>query len=124
MRRWIVVTLIVLVIGAIGGVLFVRASTPRYPESIRGELLISGGAPPGKPRPTAGEVTAVNTVGRSFDVSVSSNGKFKLSLPIGKYTLIGFSPQFGGGKYKCMAQRTVIIARNRVNRVNVVCVEL
>jgi hypothetical protein len=124
MRRRLLVTLIVLVVVAAGVFLSVRANGPRYSTSVRGELLISGGVPPGTRRPTEGQVTAVSASGRSFDVSVTANGKFTLRLPPGQYKLSGHSPQFGGGKYECLAPRAVTVALNRPVRTDVVCIEI
>lgn len=100
-----------------------RASGPQYHASVEGQLLISGGPPPGKSRPSEGEITARNVSGQSFAVSVPATGKFTLRLPAGTYSLIGTSPQFGSGRYKCLARQKVTVPQNKSTHENVVCAE-
>src|SRR5580693_3494571 len=112
-RRLAVIVLIVLIVGASIAVFTLRANFPHYTASVRGQLLISGGPPPGTPRPSEGEVSARNASGQVFAVSVPSTGEFTLPLPAGRYALTGTSPQFGAGQYKCFAPRKVTVQRDK-----------
>ena len=122
-RRLVVITLSLLVVGALSVVLTLRASAPHYHASVNGQLLISGGPAPGTPRPSDGEVTARNAMGQSFAVSVPATGKFTVHLPAGTYSLTGSSPQFGGGRYTCTAQREVKVSKGKSAHENVICNE-
>ena len=120
--RLVVITLSLLVIGALSVALTLRASS-HYHASVKGQLLISGGPFPGKPRPSEGEVTAKTANGQSFAVAVPATGKFALQLPAGTYSLTGSSPQFGGGQYKCLALREVTVSKSRSTHEDVICAE-
>jgi hypothetical protein len=125
MRSRVVVTaLSLLVVGALGVVLTLQSRTPHYGSAVKGQLLISGGPPPGTLRPTDGEVTARNASGQSFSISVPSTGKFTLQLPAGKYSLTGSSPQFGNGQYKCSALRMVTVFKGTSIHAVVYCPEM
>src|ERR1039458_8291328 len=112
-RRVLIISLSLIVIGALSVVLTLRSSTPRYHSAVKGQLLISGGPSPGTPRPSNGEVTARNASGQSFSISVPSTGKFNLQLPAGTYSLTGSSPQFGNGQYRSEERRVGKEGRSR-----------
>jgi len=71
-----------------------------------------------------GEVTATNSSGQSFTASAPATGMFTLHLPAGTYALTGSSPQFGSGKYKCMAQREITVFNGKPAHENVFCPEM
>ena len=123
--RVVVITLSLLIVGALSTLLTLRSSTPRCHASVTGQLLISGGPAivPGAARPSYGEVTARNASGQSFSVSVPGTGKFTLQLPAGTYSLTGSSPQFGESQYKCFAQRKVTVAESSSIHEDVYCPE-
>jgi hypothetical protein len=123
-RRVLIVSLSLIVIGALSVSLTLRSSTPRYNSAVKGQLLISGGPSPGTPRPSDGEVTARNASGQSFSISVPSSGKFTLQLSAGNYSLTGSSPKFGNGQYKCFALRTVTVLKDKSIHEDVFCPEM
>jgi hypothetical protein len=53
-----------------------------------GTFVIIGG-PNGTPHPTAGVVTFTNAAGKTTDVTVGSNGNFRVKLTEGVYSLSG-----------------------------------
>lgn len=120
-RRTVVIVLSLLIVGALSVVLTHHSSAPNYDATVKGQLLISGGPAPGTPRPSRGVVTAKNASGQSFSVSVPSTGEFTLRLPSGRYSLMGSSPQFGNGQYKCFALRTVIVFKGTSLHEDVFC---
>lgn len=122
-KRLVVIILCFLLVVTSGAILAFSASTSHYQASVKGQLLISGGPAPGTPRPTQGEVTATSTSGQSFAVSVPATGRFTLSLRAGTYSLVGSSPEFGSGQYKCLANREITVPRDMVVHVDVVCAE-
>lgn len=122
--RLAVTTLSLLVVGALSVAITIQSSNSHYDAAVKGQLLISGGPPPGTPRPTNGEVTATNTSGESFAVSVPSTGRFTLKLPAGKYSLTGSSPEFGNGKYRCSALKRVTVFKDQSIHEVVYCPEM
>jgi len=122
-NRLVIITLSLLVVGALSVILTLLASTPHYYDSVKGQLLISGGPCCSAPRPSEGEVTARNANGQSFAVSVPATGRFVLQLAAGTYWLTGSSPQFGGGQYKCLAQREVTVSKGKSTHEDVLCAE-
>jgi len=77
--------------------------------TVTGTFVAVGGAAPGLPRPLPGQVTAANTAGRKFTVTVGKSGRFVLSLPAGVYRLTGRSPMFSvnGAEGTCAADQPV-----------------
>lgn len=70
------------------------SSTPSaqpHVATVSGTFVTIGGPAPGLPRPTAGVVTFMNSAGRATDVTVGSNGTFRVELMEGKYSLSGRS---------------------------------
>ena len=121
--RLIAIALVLLVVGALTAIVALWARTPHYHASVGGQLLITGGPAPGKPRPSEGEVTATNPNGQTFTAFAPATGMFTLHLPAGTYSLTGSSPQFGSGKYKCMAQQEITIFNGMSTHANVFCPE-
>jgi photosystem II stability/assembly factor-like uncharacterized protein len=92
--------------------------------TVTGTFVAVGGAAPGLPRPLPGQVTAANTAGRKFTVTVGKSGRFVLSLPAGVYRLTGRSPMFSvnGAEGTCAADQPVRVrAGKKTLGVEVVC---
>jgi len=121
--RLFAIALVVLVVGALTVIVTLWARPPHYRAFVSGQLLITGGPAPGKPRPSEGEITATNPNGQSFTASAPATGIFTLHLPAGTYSLTGSSPQFGNGKYKCMARREITAFNEMSTHANVFCPE-
>jgi hypothetical protein len=56
--------------------------------TVSGTFLTVGG-PNGTPHPTVGMVTFTNAAGKATDVTVGSNGDFRVKLVEGEYSLSG-----------------------------------
>ncbi len=92
--------------------------------TVTGTFAAVGGAAPGLPRPLPGQVTAANTAGRKFTVTVGKSGRFGLSLPAGVYRLTGRSPMFSvnGVERTCAADQPLRVrAGKKTLGVEVVC---
>ena len=89
--------------------------------TIRGELLISGGAAPGMDQPTNGNVEATGKGGVTYSTAVSGNGQFVLHLAMGTYSLAGTSPNFDGGKGRCLGPDKITVSKNKITKANVNC---
>ena len=78
-------------------------------ETVTGSFVAVGGPAPGSPRPLPGQVTAQNSAGHKFTVTVGKSGKFVLWLPAGLYRLTGRSPMFSvnGVEGTCAADQPV-----------------
>jgi hypothetical protein len=63
--------------------------------SLSGTFVAVGGLP-GPPRPLPGKVTAKNSAGHRFTVTVGKSGKFEFALSAGLYRLTGRSPKVMG----------------------------
>lgn len=93
-----------------------------HDSTIRGYLQAVGGSPLGTGRPIAGRVTASGKEG-AFSVSVGSTGQFSIPVFAGTYTVTGTSPDFNGGKTKCIAASPVTVQENGTVVVQVFCQE-
>ena len=58
-----------------------------------------GGPAPGSPRPLPGSVTIDGPV--TQHVVVGSDGRYRVILPAGTYTVTGTSPQYNDGATNC-----------------------
>ena len=91
---------------------------------VTGTFVAVGGASPGLPRSLPGQVTAANTAGHKFTVTVGKSGKFVLWLPAGLYRLTGHSPMFSvnGAEGTSAADQPVRVrAGKKTLGVEVVC---
>lgn len=61
--------------------------------TLRGRLATVGGAAPGTAWPISGTVTVTGTA-PPLHVAVATDGVYTLSLPPGRYTVTGTSPQY------------------------------
>lgn len=90
------------VLAAIGvAVLAAGCASAQESGTLVGKLEVVGGPSPGLARPLPGTVTATNADGKKTFVTIGANGKFEVQLPPGSYSLMGHSPQVGGGTYPC-----------------------
>ena len=101
-------------------------STAVVTGTIKGQLFLSGGPPPGQNRPTNGNVAATSSVGNlsyTYSTPVSQNGRFVLHLPPGTYSLVGSSPSYDGGKGKCLGSKKFTVSQSQTTRAIVYCLE-
>jgi hypothetical protein len=93
--------------------------------SVTGSFVAVGGPAPGSPRPLPGQVTAQNSAGHKFTVTVGKGGKFVLWLPAGLYRLTGRSPMFSvnGVEGTCAADQPVRVkaGKKALGGVEVIC---
>jgi hypothetical protein len=64
------------------------------------------------------------STGARFTVTVSRNGRFRLSVPSGRYQLTGYSPRVrsGGAEMRCFARNSVRAKVGElIHGVHVVC---
>ncbi len=91
---------------------------------VTGSFVAIGGPAPGSSRPLPGHVTAQNSAGHKFTVTVGKSGKFVLWLPAALYRLTGRSPMFSvnGVEGTCAADQPVRVrAGKKTLGVEVVC---
>jgi hypothetical protein len=87
--------------------------------TIAGTLVRVGGPAPGA-TVLPGQVTARNSVGRKFTMTVGKSGKFVLSVPPGVYKLTGHSPLVR--QETCMATKPVRVKMGQgIRGVEVIC---
>ncbi len=91
------------------------------PGTVTGHLYAGGGPNPGA-RPLHGSVVAAGS-GSRYVVAVGSDGRYRLTLPPGGYTVTGHSPLYFGGNRPCAAEGTITIASGQTSRANVFCQE-
>jgi hypothetical protein len=107
--------LVVLVLAGCG-------ATPGYRQTVPGTFERVGGPPPGAPFPLPGTITARAAAGETFTVTASQDGRFKLSLPPGRYQVTGRSPLIDSGEATCTAAKELHVIRGRpAPAVTVVC---
>jgi hypothetical protein len=103
----------------------VSGGAAERPPGITGTLRLVGGPAPGVNRPSAGTISIVSTTGQGCDVSASRVGSFAVSVPPGRYTVTGHTPNFGHGQYLCSAGRPVDVGPARIGNepvvVDVIC---
>jgi hypothetical protein len=68
--------------------------------TVTGHLYGVGGPAPGLPRPWPGKVI-LNGPNVHLDIPVGASGAFSVPVPPGRYTLIGYSPQYESGTVPC-----------------------
>jgi hypothetical protein len=68
--------------------------------TLTGHLYGVGGPAPGLPRPWPGKVI-LNGPNVHLDLPVGASGAFSVPVPPGRYTLIGYSPQYESGAVPC-----------------------
>jgi hypothetical protein len=111
---------------ASGALLSSCGSTAVVTGTLKGQLLLSGGPPPGKNRPTNGNVVATSNVGNisyRYSTPVSQSGQFVLHLAPGIYSLTGSSPNYDGGKGKCFGSKKFTVSLSHSTRTIVYCPE-
>ena len=89
---------------------------------VTGRLVRVGGPAPGSPVPLSGTIEARNRAGDVVAARVGRNGRFRLELAPGTYSLTGRSPLMEDGKMVCAAAKPVDVTRaGPTPRVPVIC---
>ena len=89
--------------------------------TLTGTLQAVGGPPDAGPRALSGEVTLHESNGRGDVITVGANGRFSLPVAVGKYTVSGRSPQYGGGTAECHAPGPVTVTKGVTSTAEVDC---
>jgi hypothetical protein len=96
-------------------------SAPGHADgTVTGHLYGVGGPAPGLRRPWPGTVVVTGR-GVHLDISVGSGGTFSVTVPAGRYTVVGHSPLYGSGKYLCQATRAVTVQSGHSSKAEVLC---
>jgi hypothetical protein len=103
-------------------------SSPNGPPgptgTVTGSLQAVGGPSGVGPRPLSGGVTLQNAKGARYGIDVGAKGRFSLAVPVGKYTVSGESPQYGGGTADCHASGPVAVTKGVTSSVEVDCQDM
>jgi hypothetical protein len=105
-----------------------RASTPTDDTasgtlgSITGHLFAVGGVVAG-PRPLSGRVEVVGPGATWRDITVGTDGVFRITTTVGTYSLTGTSPLYDAGHGVCRAQQAVRVASGETSIADVLCQE-
>jgi hypothetical protein len=105
---------------------FVAACSGQGPAdgTVTGHLYGVGGpasvAAPPSPRPWPGTVILTGP-GVHREVPVGANGTFSVTVPPGKYSVVGHSPLYGSGAYLCQAAGPVTVTSGHTTQAAVLC---
>ncbi len=95
---------------------------PAFRHIVTGRLVRVGGPAAASPVPLPGKIEARSAAGDIFTASAGRNGRFRLSLPPGVYTVTGRSPLISGGRQPCLAgERLRVTGHRAARRIVVVC---
>ena len=88
--------------------------------ALTGHLYGVGGPAPGLPRPWPGTVT-LNGSNVHLQLPVGASGAFSVTVPPGRYTLVGYSPQYESGAAPCLPAGVATVTSGRTTTANVWC---
>jgi hypothetical protein len=88
--------------------------------TLAGHLYGVGGPSPGLPRPWPGTVTVTGPGGRR-DVAVGTDGAYSVTVPAGRYTVVGRSPLYESGAALCRAAGVATVTSAHTTRADVLC---
>ena len=88
--------------------------------TLTGHLYGVGGPPPGLPRPWPGTVTLTGPHAH-LDVPVGASGAFSVTVPPGRYTVVGHSPLYQSGAAPCQATGAATVTSGHTSTADVWC---
>jgi len=88
--------------------------------TLAGHLYGVGGPAPGLPRPWPGTVTLTGP-GVYQDVSVGADGSYSVTVPAGRYTVVGRSPLYESDAALCRATEVATVTSGRTTTADVLC---
>jgi hypothetical protein len=88
--------------------------------TLTGHLYGVGGPPPGLPRAWPGTVTLTGP-GVEQDVSVGADGSYSVTVPVGRYTVVGRSPLYESDAALCRATGVATVTSRHTTRADVWC---
>ena len=95
---------------------FSRGGHPAFRPIVTGRLVRVGRPASALPFPLPGKIEARAAGGDTFTASAGRNGRFRLPLPPGAYTVTGRSPLISGGKQPCRAGDRLRVTRHRADQ--------
>jgi hypothetical protein len=87
--------------------------------TLTGHLYAVGG-PVDSTLPLPGTVT-VQRRGVHLNVPVGARGTFSVTVPAGRYTVVGHSPLYGSGEGLCRAAKVVTVTSGHTTNADVLC---
>ncbi len=88
---------------------------------IAGTLRMVGGPAPGIDRSVGGFVALAERGGIVWNGVTTGSGSFTVDVPVGTYEITGSTPSFDAGRQSACGGATVIVARGRTTRADVIC---
>jgi hypothetical protein len=88
--------------------------------TLTGHLYGVGGPAPGLPRPWPGTVTLTGP-GVDRDVPVGADGTYAVTVPVGRYTVVGRSPLYESGAALCRATGVATVTSGHITTADVLC---
>ncbi len=88
--------------------------------TLHGHLYGVGGPAPGSARPFSGTIT-VSGNGTSREAKVGSDGAYSVTIPPGRYTVIGHSPQYGDGVPACPGPNSAQVSNGGTTTMDAYC---
>ena len=101
---------------------FTSACSAQNPAdgTLTGHLYGVGGPAPGLPRPWPGTVTLTGP-GVHRDVPIGASATYSVTVPAGRYTLVGHSPLYGSGAGLCQAAGVAMVTSGHTTKADVLC---
>lgn len=128
-RKSLTLLALLLVTAALVSLVFIARrdlSPPNGPPGPTGTLtgtLHAVGPSGDRLRALSGQVTLHQSNGQMSGISVGSNGRFSVSVPVGHFTVTARSPQYEGGTADCRASGTVVVTKGATSSVEIGCQE-
>jgi hypothetical protein len=94
--------------------------TPAGSGTLHGHLYGVGGPAPGSPRPFSGTIT-VSGNGTSREAKVGSDGAYSVTIPPGRYTVIGHSPHYSDGVPACPGPNSAQVSNGGTTTMDAYC---
>jgi hypothetical protein len=106
---------------ALAGVFLAGCSGPGPADgTLTGHLYGVGGPAPGLPRPWPGTVTLTGP-GVHQDASVGADGSYSVTVPAGRYTVVGRSPLYESDAALCRATEVATVTSGHTTTADVLC---
>jgi hypothetical protein len=116
--RWKVVAMLAVGISVLAGC----GDSTGNRQTVHGRFVRVGGPAPGSPVPLPGTITARAAAGETFTATAGKNGRFRLSVPPGRYHVTGRSPLMQSGQMVCAATAELRVTHGKpAGPVTVVC---
>jgi hypothetical protein len=88
--------------------------------TLAGHLYGVGGPAPGLPRPWPGTVTLTGP-GVHQDISVGADGSYSVTVPVGRYSVVGRSPLYESDAALCRATEVATVTSGHTTTADVLC---